>query len=77
MPGELERFRVDKIDIRGRDGEDDTVRLRNVLGDEVASLLLDICGLVPNGYLQPLASFRPMVRPHKPLSVQASQPASG
>jgi hypothetical protein len=55
MAGELQRLRVDEIDVGGRDGENDTVGLRNVLGDEVARLLLDVGRLVANGYLQPLA----------------------
>jgi hypothetical protein len=55
MASELQRLRVDEIDVGGRDGEDDTVRLRDVLGDEVARLLLDVGRLVANGYLQPLA----------------------
>jgi hypothetical protein len=59
MSGELERFRVDKIDVRGGNGEDDTVRLRNVFGDEVARLLFDVCWLIANRNLLMLASPSP------------------
>lgn len=57
MASQLQGFRVDEIDVRRRDGENNTVRFRNVFGDEVASLLLDIGGLVTNGNLQLLAPF--------------------
>jgi hypothetical protein len=56
MPGELERFRIDEIDVCGGNCKNDTVGLRNVFSDEVSRLLLDICWLVANGYLQLLAS---------------------
>jgi hypothetical protein len=55
MAGQLQRLRVHEIDVGRGDGEDDTVGLRDVLGDEVARLLLDVGGLVANGNLQPLA----------------------
>ena len=55
MAGQLQSFRVDEIDVGGGDSEDDTVGLRNVLGDEVSRLLLDIGGLVANGHLRELA----------------------
>jgi hypothetical protein len=42
MSGEFEGFRVDKVDVGGRDGEDDAVRFGDVLGDEVSGLLLDV-----------------------------------
>lgn len=51
MAGQLERFRVDQVNVGGRNGKDDTVRLGDVFGDEVACLLLDISRLVANGYL--------------------------
>jgi hypothetical protein len=59
MPGELQGFRVDKIDICGRNCKDDAIGLRDVFGNEVARLLLDVCGLVADGYLQ--LSAPPMV----------------
>jgi hypothetical protein len=67
MPGKLQSFRVDKVDVCGGDGEDDTVRLRDVFGDEVAGLLFDVGRLVTDGYLQLLASF---IRPKKGLHHQ-------
>ncbi len=51
MAGELEGFRVDDVDICGGHGEDDAVGLGNVLGYQVPRLLLDVCGLVPDGHL--------------------------
>lgn len=57
MAGELQRLRVHEVDVGGRDSEDDAVRLRNVLGDEVARLLLDVCRLVANGDLWSLAAW--------------------
>jgi hypothetical protein len=42
MAGQLQRFRVDKINVGGRNGKDDTVWLGDVLGDESAGLLLDV-----------------------------------
>lgn len=48
MASQLEGFRVDQVDVCGRDGEDDTVGLCDVLGDQVAGLLLDVAGLVTN-----------------------------
>lgn len=55
MAGQLQSFRVDEIDVGGGDGEDDTVGLRNVLGDEVPRLLLNIGRLIANGHLGELA----------------------
>lgn len=52
MAGQLQCFRVDKIDVRGGDSKDDTVRLGDIFGNEISGLLLDICRLVANGYLQ-------------------------
>jgi hypothetical protein len=51
MAGQLQRFRVDKVNVGGRNGKDDTVWLGDVLGDESAGLLLDVGRLVANGYL--------------------------
>lgn len=51
MSGELQGLRVHDVDVGGRDSQDDTVGLRNVLGDEVARLFLNVCGLVSNGNL--------------------------
>lgn len=48
MAGKLERLRVDNVDIGGGDGENDTVGLGNVLGNQVSGLLLDIGRLVAN-----------------------------
>ena len=46
MTGKLESFRVDNIDVGRGNGEDDTVGLGDVLGDEVSCLLLDVGRLV-------------------------------
>ncbi len=77
MASQLQRLRVDKIDVCGGDGEDDTVGLGNVLGDESTSLLLDICRLVADGYLQLLAhcllretTQHTLVRPGRSTSVK-------
>lgn len=51
LASELERLGVDEIDVGGGYGEDDAVGLRDVLGDEVARLFLDIGGLIANGHL--------------------------
>ena len=51
MAGQLQRFRVDKINVGGRNGKDNTVWLGNVLSDKSAGLLLDIRRLVANRYL--------------------------
>ena len=51
MPCELEGFRVDNVDICWGDGQNDTVWLGDVLGDQVAGLLLDVGGLITNGHL--------------------------
>ena len=51
MAGQLEGLGVDQIDVCGRDGEDDTVGLCDVLCDQVAGLLLDIARLIANGDL--------------------------
>lgn len=79
MPGELQSFRVYEIDVGRGDGQNNTVRLRDVLGDETAGLLLDVCWLVANGNLQPLApslaesSPAPtLVNPGKSTSVRLS-----
>ena len=79
MSGELQRLRVDEIDVGGRDSENDTVGLRNVLGDEAACLLFNVCWLVANGNLQPLAPSRAasalaptLVNPGKSTSVRLS-----
>ena len=77
MPRKLERFRIHKIDVGRRDGKNDTVGLRDVFGDEVARLLLDVCRLVANGYLQLLARAISCGVIDKPLSDQASLPRSG
>jgi hypothetical protein len=52
MSRKLQGFRVDKIDVCGRDCKNNAVGLCNVFGNEVARLLLDVCGLVADGYLQ-------------------------
>lgn len=52
MPGELEGLRVDDVDIRWRNSQDDAVRLGDVLRNEVTCLLLDIRRLISNGNLQ-------------------------
>lgn len=51
MAGEFEGFRVNDIDVGGRHGEDNTVRLGNIFGNKVSSLLLNIGRLVANGDL--------------------------
>ena len=48
MAGQLESFRVHQIDVCGRNCEDETVGLCDVLGDQVACLLLNITRLVAN-----------------------------
>lgn len=48
MSCQLQRFRVYQILVGWRDGEDDAVGLGNILGDEVAGLLLNVCRLVAN-----------------------------
>lgn len=77
MPGQFQGFRVYQIDIGGGNSKNDTVGFRNVLGDEVSRLLLDICRLIADGYLQLLASFRAespspptLVSPGKSTSVK-------
>jgi hypothetical protein len=79
MARELESLGVYEIDVGGRDSQNDTVRLRDVFGDEVARLLLDIGRLVANGYLQLLAPFRgkmllepTLVNPGRSTSVKLS-----
>lgn len=42
MASELQSFRVHEIDVCGRDGENDTVGLGNILGNEIAGLFLDV-----------------------------------
>lgn len=51
MPCQLEGFRIDDINIGRGDSEDDAVGLGNILRDEIAGLLLDVCGLISNGNL--------------------------
>jgi hypothetical protein len=76
MAGQLQRFRIDKIDVGRRDGENDTVRLRDVFGDEVACLLFDVCRLVADGYLQLLAPPLQTALLHAPLSDPADRRVS-
>jgi hypothetical protein len=52
MAGEFERFRVDNVDICGRNSQDNTVRFGNVFGNKSSGLLLDIGRLVANGDLK-------------------------
>ena len=47
---EFERFRVHNIDIRRRDGEDDAIGFRNVLGYQSACLFFNVGGLIANRY---------------------------
>ena len=51
MAGEFERFRVDNVDVCGRNGQDNTVGLGNVLRNKSSGLLLDVGRLVANGDL--------------------------
>lgn len=51
MASELESLRVDNIDIGGRNSKDNTVWFCDILRNEVASLLLDIGGLIADGDL--------------------------
>lgn len=51
MAGEFEGLRVDNIDICRGNGENNTVRLCDILRNQVACLFLDICGLIADGYL--------------------------
>lgn len=51
MSGKLQRLRVDNVNVRWRHGQHDAVGLRNVLGDEVPGLFLDIGRLISNGNL--------------------------
>jgi hypothetical protein len=48
VTSQLESLRVDQVDVCGRNSEDDTVGLCDVLGDQVAGLLLNIARLVAN-----------------------------
>lgn len=52
MSGKLQSLRIDEIDVCGRDRENDTVGLRDIFGNEVACLLLNIRRLVANGNLR-------------------------
>jgi len=65
MSGKLKGFRVDNVDIGGRNGQNQTVWLGDVFGNEGSRLLLDVGGLISNGnliffkqfFLKELASF--------------------
>jgi len=77
MPGQFERFRVHEIDVSRRYGEDNTVWFGDILGDQVASLLLDIGRLVANGNLAELEEspekvprLHTLVKPGKSTSVK-------
>ena len=77
MPGQFERFRVHEIDVSRRYGEDNTVWFGDILGDQVASLLLDIGRLVANGNLAGLEKssekvprLQTLVKPGKSTSVK-------
>ena len=52
MTCKFECFGVDNVHIGRRNGEDDTVGLGDVLGDEVSRLLLNIGWLITNWYLE-------------------------
>lgn len=51
MTGELERFGVDNVHVRRRNGKNNAVRLCNVLGDQVTRLLSISEGWSPIGTL--------------------------
>ena len=51
MTGQFQSFGVDDIDIRGRNGEDDAVRFRNVFGNQVSRLFFDVARLISDGHL--------------------------
>lgn len=52
MSRKFERFRVYNVDICGRDCENDAIRFRNIFGDEIPRLLLDVRRLVANRNLK-------------------------
>lgn len=51
MSRQLQGLGVNNINVRRRDSKDNAVWLRDILGDKVSCLLLDIAGLVANRYL--------------------------
>lgn len=51
MARKLQRLGIDNVNIGRRHGENDTIRLGDVLGDQVARLFLDIGRLIADGYL--------------------------
>jgi hypothetical protein len=52
MPGELESFRVDEVDVCRRHGENDAVWLCDVFRNEVSGLFFDVRRLVADGNLR-------------------------
>ena len=77
MPSQFQGLRIDQVNISRRDSENNAVGLRDVFGDEVSRLLLDIGRLVANGYLRLsgacyAARFCPrtFVRPGRSTSVK-------
>ena len=77
MSSELESFRVNKIDVCGRNGKDYAIGFGDVFRNEVARLFFDVGRLVPDGYLRVLVLAHPQREYYQPLSDRASRPASG
>lgn len=73
MSSKLQGLRVDDVDIGRRNGQNQTVRLGDVFGDEVSRLLLDIGGLVANrdlGLKVRFPSCHVLIRIHIALQMQ-------
>lgn len=58
MAGEFQGFRVDNVDVCGRDGENNAVGLGNVLGNESSGLLFNVGRLIANRDLLQLRLVR-------------------
>lgn len=52
MSGELQRLRVNNVDIGRRHSQNKTVGLGDILGNQVSRLFLDIGGLITNRHLE-------------------------
>lgn len=52
MAGKFQGLGIDKVNVGGGDSQNDTVRLGDIFGYQGSGLLLDIGGLVTNGYLE-------------------------
>jgi hypothetical protein len=51
MPGQLESFGIDEIDVGRGNSEDDAVGFRNVFRNQIPRLLFDVGRLVSDGHL--------------------------